>query len=118
MRQRRPFGEAPSGSLAVDELCCDINDFVRRCPPSGAELGRDEPGFQKGSQRRCVLSIRSANGKRMERSRAARPTHISSTLPPLQCYAGEPVKTPPADSVENMTVIDAIYRAAGPAERR
>jgi predicted dehydrogenase len=26
---------------------------------------------------------------------------------------GEPVKTPPADSVENMTVIDAIYRAAG-----
>jgi hypothetical protein len=43
----------------------------------------------------------------------ARPTHISSTLSPLQCYTGEPVKTPPADSVENMTVIDAIYRASG-----
>lgn len=26
---------------------------------------------------------------------------------------GEPVKTTPQDAVENMTVIDAIYRAAG-----
>ena len=26
---------------------------------------------------------------------------------------GEPVKTTPADAVENMTVVDAIYRAAG-----
>ncbi len=35
---------------------------------------------------------------------------------------GEPVKTTPQDAVENMSVIDAIYRAAGlplrkPAER-
>jgi predicted dehydrogenase len=26
---------------------------------------------------------------------------------------GEPVRTTPKDAVENMTVIDAIYRAAG-----
>ena len=26
---------------------------------------------------------------------------------------GEPVKTPPQDAVENMTVIDAIYRETG-----
>jgi predicted dehydrogenase len=26
---------------------------------------------------------------------------------------GEPVKTTPQDAIENMTVIDAIYRAAG-----
>jgi predicted dehydrogenase len=26
---------------------------------------------------------------------------------------GEPVKTTPEDAIENMTVIDAIYRAAG-----
>ena len=26
---------------------------------------------------------------------------------------GEPVKTTPEDAIENMTVIDAVYRAAG-----
>jgi hypothetical protein len=26
---------------------------------------------------------------------------------------GEPVKTTPEDAIENMTIIDAIYRAAG-----
>jgi predicted dehydrogenase len=26
---------------------------------------------------------------------------------------GEPVKTTPQDAIENMTVVDAIYRAAG-----
>jgi hypothetical protein len=26
---------------------------------------------------------------------------------------GEPVKTTPEDAIDNMTVIDAIYRAAG-----
>jgi predicted dehydrogenase len=59
------------------------------------------------------FSVRSALGKRVER------------FPPRATYAyqleafagavlrGEPVKTGPKDAVENMTVIDAIYRAAG-----
>ena len=59
------------------------------------------------------LSVRSADGNRVER------------FPPRTTYAyqldafaaavlrGEPVKTTPEDAIENMTVIDAIYRAAG-----
>jgi predicted dehydrogenase len=59
------------------------------------------------------LSVRSADGKRIER------------FPPRTSYAyqldafaaavlrGEPVKTTPEDAIENMTVVDAIYRAAG-----
>ena len=59
------------------------------------------------------LSVRSANGKRVERF-GRRPTYSYQ----LDAFAaavlrGEPVKTTPQDAVENMTVIDAIYRAAG-----
>ncbi|MBY0289335.1 MAG: Gfo/Idh/MocA family oxidoreductase [Mycobacteriaceae bacterium] len=59
------------------------------------------------------LSVRSADGKRVERfSRRA------SYAYQLDAFAaavlrGEPVTTTPDDAVENMTVIDAIYRAAG-----
>jgi predicted dehydrogenase len=59
------------------------------------------------------LSVRSADGKRVERF-SRRPTYAYQ----LDAFAaavlrGEPVKTTPEDAVENMTVIDAIYRAAG-----
>jgi predicted dehydrogenase len=59
------------------------------------------------------LSVRSADGKRVERF-GRRPTYAYQ----LDAFAaavlrGEPVKTTPEDAVENMTVIDAIYRAAG-----
>jgi predicted dehydrogenase len=59
------------------------------------------------------LSVRSADGKRVERfSRRA------SYAYQLDAFAaavlrGEPVKTTPQGAVENMTVIDAIYHAAG-----
>ncbi len=58
------------------------------------------------------LSIRSADGKRVERF-SRRATYAYQ----LDAFAaavlrGEPVKTTPEDAVENMTVIDAIYRAA------
>jgi predicted dehydrogenase len=59
------------------------------------------------------LSVRSPDGKRVERfSRRA------SYAYQLDAFAaavlrGEPVKTTPEDAVENMTVIDGIYRAAG-----
>jgi predicted dehydrogenase len=59
------------------------------------------------------LSVRSADGKRVERfSRRA------SYAYQLDAFAaavlrGETVKTTPEDALENMTVIDAIYRAAG-----
>ena len=59
------------------------------------------------------LSIRSSDGKRVERF-PRRPSYAYQ----LDAFAGavlrgEPVKTTPADAVENMTVIDAIYRTAG-----
>jgi predicted dehydrogenase len=59
------------------------------------------------------LSIRSAGGKRVERF-SRRATYAYQ----LDAFAaavlrGEPVKTTPEDAVENMTVIDGIYRAAG-----
>jgi len=59
------------------------------------------------------LSIRSSDGKRVEHF-PRRPSYAYQ----LDAFAaavlrGEPVKTTPEDAVENMTVIDAIYRAAG-----
>jgi predicted dehydrogenase len=59
------------------------------------------------------LSIRTAEGKRVERF----PRRVTYAYQ-LDAFAaavlrGEPVKTTPADAVENMTVIDGIYRAAG-----
>lgn len=63
------------------------------------------------------FSVRSADGKRAERF-PMRATYAYQ----LDAFAaavlrGEPVKTSAAQAVENMTVIDAIYRAAGLAVR-
>ncbi|MGE2727285.1 Gfo/Idh/MocA family protein [Mycolicibacterium pulveris] len=60
------------------------------------------------------FSVRSADGHRVERFFRARTTYDYQ----LDAFAaavlrGEPVKTTAAEAVENMTVIDAIYRAAG-----
>jgi len=59
------------------------------------------------------LSVRSSDGRRVERF-----PHRASYAYQLDAFAaavlrGEPVKTTPEDAIENMTVIDAIYRAAG-----
>ncbi len=61
------------------------------------------------------LSVRSADANRLERS----PRRASYAYQ-LDAFAaavlrGEPVKTTPQDAVENMTVIDAIYRCRPPA---
>jgi predicted dehydrogenase len=59
------------------------------------------------------LSVRSADGKRVERF-----PRRSSYAYQLDAFAaavqrGEPVMTTPEHAIENMTVIDAMYRAAG-----
>ena len=64
------------------------------------------------------LSIRSAGGKRVEHF-PRRATYAYQ----LDAFAaavlrGEPVKTTPEDAIENHTVIDAIYRAAGLSLRK
>jgi predicted dehydrogenase len=59
------------------------------------------------------LSVRSADGRRVERfpRRASYAYQLDAFAAAV--LRGQPVKTTPADAVENMTVIDAIYRAAG-----
>ncbi|HTZ21169.1 MAG TPA: hypothetical protein VMC06_09825, partial [Opitutaceae bacterium] len=64
------------------------------------------------------ISVRSADSKRVERFPGR-----SSFAYQLDAFAaavlrGVPVRTTPEDAVENMTVIDAIYRAAGLALRK
>jgi predicted dehydrogenase len=59
------------------------------------------------------LSVHAPDGRRVERF-----THRASYAYQLDAFAaavlrGEPVKTTPEDAIENMTVIDGIYRAAG-----
>ncbi|PRC46429.1 oxidoreductase, partial [Mycobacterium sp. ITM-2017-0098] len=64
------------------------------------------------------FTVRSGGRKRVERF-TMRPTYAYQ----LDAFAaavlrGEPVKTTAHEAVENMTVIDAIYRAAGLAHRQ
>jgi len=59
------------------------------------------------------LRVSTAKGRRVERF-----THRASYAYQLDAFAdavlrGVPVRTTPADAIENMTVIDAIYQAAG-----
>ena len=59
------------------------------------------------------LRVRSQQGRRVERF-----TRRASYTCQLDAFAdavlrGAPVRTTPEDAIENMTVIDAIYRAAG-----
>ncbi len=57
--------------------------------------------------------MRSADGNRVERfpRRATYAYQLDAFAAAL--LRDEPVKTTPEDAIENMTVIDAIYRAAG-----
>jgi predicted dehydrogenase len=59
------------------------------------------------------LSVRSSTGKRVERfpRRASYAYQLDAFVAAV--LRGEPVKTTPEDAIENMTVIDAVYRAAG-----
>jgi predicted dehydrogenase len=59
------------------------------------------------------LTVRSANGKRVERfpRRASYAYQLDAFAAAV--LRGKPVKTTPEDAVENMSVIDSIYHAAG-----
>ncbi|KUH95300.1 oxidoreductase [Mycolicibacterium acapulense] len=59
------------------------------------------------------LTVRSADGKRVERFPSRAPHAYQLDAFAAAILRDEPVKTAPKDAVENMTVIDAIYRAAG-----
>lgn len=64
------------------------------------------------------LSVRSESGRRTERF--GRRTSYAYQLDAFAAAVlrNEPVKTGPRDAIENMTVVDAVYRAAGLPLRR
>jgi predicted dehydrogenase len=59
------------------------------------------------------LTVRSPESKRVERfgRRASYAYQLDAFVGAV--LRGEPIMTTPEDAIENMTVIDAIYRAAG-----
>ncbi len=59
------------------------------------------------------LWVRATDGKRVERFPRRTTYAYQVDAFAAAVLRGEPVKTTPEDAVENMTVIDAIYRAAG-----
>jgi predicted dehydrogenase len=65
-----------------------------------------------------LVTIRGSSGTRRERVRG-RPTYEYQLDAFVSAITrGEPVLTGPGDSVANMQIIDAIYRAAGLKPRR
>jgi predicted dehydrogenase len=58
------------------------------------------------------LAVRSPDGNRVERFPRRAPYAYQLDAFAAAVLRGEPVKTTPQDAIENMTVIDAIYRAA------
>jgi predicted dehydrogenase len=64
------------------------------------------------------ISVRSADSKRVERFPARSSFEYQLDAFAAAVRRGQPVKTTPKDAIENMIVIDAIYRAAGLAIRQ
>ncbi len=104
------FPGGHTGRVRCSMWSSDLLQFSARVVGNRGELRVLNPVAPQFFHR---LSVRSAEGKRVERF-----TRRASYAYQLDAFAaavlrGEPVKTTPDDAVENMTVIDAIYRAAG-----
>jgi predicted dehydrogenase len=104
------FADGHTGRIRCSMWSPRLLDFTARVVGEQGELRALNPLLPQIYHR---LSVRSAAGKRVEHF-PRRATYAYQ----LDAFAaavlrGEPVKTTPEDAVENMTVIDAIYRAAG-----
>jgi predicted dehydrogenase len=104
------FADGHTGRIRCSMWSPRLLDFSAHVVGEQGELGALNPLMPQIYHR---LSVRSAAGKRVEHF-PRRATYAYQ----LDAFAaavlhGEPVKTTPEDAVENMTVIDAIYRAAG-----
>jgi predicted dehydrogenase len=102
------FASGHTGRVRCSMWSSDLGQFSAKVVGDRGELRVLNPvtPFRR-------LSVRSADGNRVERF-PRRATYAYQ----LDAFAaavlrGEPVKTTPEDAIENMTVIDAIYRAAG-----
>ncbi|KZS73144.1 oxidoreductase [Mycobacterium kansasii] len=104
------FADGHTGRVRCSMWSTDLMQISARVVGDKGELHVLNPVLPHSYHR---LSVRSADGKRVERF----PRRASYAYQ-LDAFAGavlrgEPVKTTPEDAIENMTVIDAIYRAAG-----
>lgn len=104
------FTEGHTGRIRTSMWSTDLLRMSVRVVGSDGEVRALNPVVPQIFHR---LSVKSANGRRAERfSRRA------SYAYQLDAFAsavlrGEPTRTTPEGAVENMTVVDAIYRAAG-----
>ncbi|AGZ52997.1 Gfo/Idh/MocA family protein [Mycobacterium kansasii] len=104
------FADGHTGRVRCSMWSTDLMQISARVVGDKGELHVLNPVLPHSYHR---LSVRSDDGKRVERF----PRRASYAYQ-LDAFAGavlrgEPVKTTPEDAIENMTVIDAIYRAAG-----
>lgn len=104
------FADGHTGRIRCSMWSTDLMRLSTKVVGDRGELHVLNPVMPQSFHR---VSIRSGAGKRVERfSRRA------SYAYQLDAFAaavlrGEPVKTTPEEAIENMTVIDAIYRTAG-----
>lgn len=104
------FAEGHSGRLRCSMWSRDLVRISARVIGDQGELHLINPLLPQLFHR---LAVRSDRGKRVERF----PRRASYAYQ-LDAFAaavlhGKPFKTTPQDAVENMTIIDAIYRVAG-----
>jgi predicted dehydrogenase len=104
------FAEGHTGRIRCSMWSSRLLDFSAHVVGDQGELRALNPILPQVYHR---LSVRSSTGKRVERfpRRASYAYQLDAFAAAV--LRGEPVKTTPEDAVENMTVIDAIYRAAG-----
>jgi predicted dehydrogenase len=102
------FAGGHTGRIHCSMWSTDLPRFTVKVVGDGGEL-RLNPliPFQR-------FSVRSTTGKRVENF-PARPITYAHQLEAFAAAVlrGVPVKTTPEEAIENMSVIDAIYRAAG-----
>jgi predicted dehydrogenase len=114
MRASLRFAEGHTGSLVASMWSADL---LRITASAVGDRGRLDVFNYAAPQLHHRLTVRTADGKRVERL-SRRPTYAYQL--DAFCAAvlrGEPVLTPPADSVRTMTLIDEIYRKAGLSPR-
>jgi predicted dehydrogenase len=104
------FGGGHTGRVRCSMWSSDLLRMSARVTGEHGELRVMNPVLPQLFHR---LTVRSADGRRVERfpRRASYAYQLDAFA--AATLRGESVKTTPADAVENMTVIDAIYRAAG-----
>ena len=104
------FAEGHTGQVRCSMWSWRLLEISARIVGERGELSLFNPVMPHFIHR---LAIRLPEGKRVERfpRRASYAYQLDAFAAAV--LRGEPVKTTPEDAIENMTVIDAIYRAAG-----